>query len=57
LADCGLLARISWVILWRNAELDERRIDRALKSNRPTLSKEDHKAEKTVNGIVGSPNQ
>jgi hypothetical protein len=37
-------------------ELDERRIDRALKNNRPTPPKEDHKAEETANGKVGSLN-
>jgi hypothetical protein len=38
-------------------ELDERRIDRTLKSNRPTPRKEDHKAEEMANGIVGSLNR
>ena len=56
-ADCGWLTRISWVRLWRNVELDERRIDWTLKSNRPTPLQEDHKAEEMANGIVGSLNQ
>jgi hypothetical protein len=37
-------------------ELDERRIDRTLKSNRPNPLREDHKAEETANGKVGSLN-
>jgi hypothetical protein len=45
------------VILWRKAELDERRFDRTLKGSRPTPPREIHKAEEMANGIVGSPNQ
>ena len=39
------MARVNWVILWRKAELEERRFDRALKGSRPSLPREIHKAE------------
>jgi hypothetical protein len=35
---------MSWVILWRKMELDERRFDRTLKSSRPSPPREIHKA-------------
>jgi hypothetical protein len=44
------------VILWRKAELDERRFDRQLKGNRPSPWKENHKVEETANDKVGSLN-
>jgi hypothetical protein len=44
------------VILWRKAELDERRFDRTLKGNRPCPQKENHKAEEMANGKLGSLN-
>ena len=49
-------ARFDRVRLWRNAELDERRIDRQLKGHRPSPQKEDHKVEETANDKVGSLN-
>jgi hypothetical protein len=57
LTGCGQSARVNWVILWRKAELDERRFDRALKGNRPSPRKENHKAEEMANGKVGLLNQ
>jgi hypothetical protein len=56
LIGCGQSARINWVILWRKAELDERRCDRTLKGNRPSPLAEIHRAEETANGTVGSLN-
>jgi len=38
-------------------ELEERRFDRTLKSNRPSLLEEIRKAEEMANGKVGSLNQ
>jgi hypothetical protein len=52
-----LSARVNWARLWRKAELDERRFDRALKGNRPGPLRKDHKAEGKANGKVGSLNR
>jgi hypothetical protein len=57
LTGFGSSARVNWARLWRKAELDERRFDRALKGNRPSLLREDHIAEGKANGKVGSLNR
>jgi hypothetical protein len=56
LAGCGRLARLDWAILWRNAELAER-VHWTLNNARRGPRKENHRAEETANGKVGSLNQ
>jgi hypothetical protein len=50
-------ARDRWVRLYRKVELEERVTSVTLNSSRPGPETEDHKAEETANGTVGTPNR